>query len=972
MQGSGQKEVVIEQPIMGRHEAELVTTMYSRGQQPRTRADEIDDASQQGRLVANIIKTDEIRKDMSEREALAKQSLAVFSASERFDAYKIALERKAQYEERQQRQQQQAESNKRQKKEKEKERETQQIAPLSNGGQQKSDSYSNIFASKYALPPDCGEFISSRTSSGRSLYFPLRLETDIAKTLDKLTSLRGEQRMSSSQINRVVADIEEELDIAAAKRVSEQEFSLDQPSMDVDNIVNVDRCAKTKCTDSRLWVDKYRAKSYLDLVSDERTNRAVMQWVKEWDYCVFGKESVSAKKLDQQKLNTKPAEHSNGVSKFGNADKWKRPQRRILLLSGPPGLGKTTLAHIIARQAGYATIEINASDDRTASKIKDRVLGVTQTHSVRLGGNKKPQLLIIDEVDGASAAQSAQGDFVSMLVKLATAEEHTKAAADRGGNKRTGQKKRRSDQRPLLRPIICICNNAYAPVLRPLRQIAQCYHVNAPTSARLGKRLEEICVAEGIDFDAWSLVELAKQNEGDIRSCLNSLQMISTRGQKLETSSLQSNAIGTKDVQRSLFTIWAMVFTKPDASSLAFSKSSRSSLGKRSANGRMGQAVIEHEYAKMIVDSVRSSGEHERLMQGCFENYLRMEFRDLTHTRIANLCSDWFGFYDMVDMACRKNPSASDGLYGYLDYPVLAIHRTCSTPLGLSRGDFEYPHSEFEAFQGKQVALGIIQTLISSASSVRTRSTLNVSSVATGLLDYLLHILSPHLVTSNRHLLKGDERQRMARLLEVMSSWQMSFVQSKDANGQFVYRLEPPIDRLFGFMGQRPKHPILTMRYPVRQLVSQELERIRRFQQHAHEEKQEKVDSGQDERKLAAKREYLEKLFADPLASAGRADAAKRGLRDSTAADDDVQMMGQYGSGADASDDVVVVKDFFGRPVVKSKKNLTSPSKPSHSEQGSAGGQKTAAAGYRTWFHYFEGFSNAVRKPTQMKELFYF
>jgi len=32
----------------------------------------------------------------------------------------------------------------------------------------------------------------------------------------------------------------------------------------------------------------------------------------------------------------------------------------VALLSGPPGLGKTTLAHIVAQHAGYNVIEMNA------------------------------------------------------------------------------------------------------------------------------------------------------------------------------------------------------------------------------------------------------------------------------------------------------------------------------------------------------------------------------------------------------------------------------------------------------------------------------------------------------------------------------------------------------------------------------------------------------------------------------------
>lgn len=37
------------------------------------------------------------------------------------------------------------------------------------------------------------------------------------------------------------------------------------------------------------------------------------------------------------------------------------------------GLGKTTLAHVAARQCGYQPYEINASDDRTAASLVARI-----------------------------------------------------------------------------------------------------------------------------------------------------------------------------------------------------------------------------------------------------------------------------------------------------------------------------------------------------------------------------------------------------------------------------------------------------------------------------------------------------------------------------------------------------------------------------------------------------------------------
>jgi chromosome transmission fidelity protein 18 len=91
-------------------------------------------------------------------------------------------------------------------------------------------------------------------------------------------------------------------------------------------------------------------------------------------------------------------------------------------LSGPPGLGKTTLAHVVAAQAGYNVFEINArhvssslglnlvlralfSDARSGQVVDERIRPALESgYGV---GSSKPVLVVIDEIDGAT------GDNVS-------------------------------------------------------------------------------------------------------------------------------------------------------------------------------------------------------------------------------------------------------------------------------------------------------------------------------------------------------------------------------------------------------------------------------------------------------------------------------------------------------------------------------------------------------------------------------
>ena len=97
-------------------------------------------------------------------------------------------------------------------------------------------------------------------------------------------------------------------------------------------------------------------------------------------------------------------------------------------------MGKTTLAHIVAAQAGYNVFEINAryvsspaepnlslvillSDARSGQVVDERIRPALESgYAV---GSSKPVLVVIDEIDGATGDNVSSKIFMSAIyIKL--------------------------------------------------------------------------------------------------------------------------------------------------------------------------------------------------------------------------------------------------------------------------------------------------------------------------------------------------------------------------------------------------------------------------------------------------------------------------------------------------------------------------------------------------------------------------
>ncbi|GAA6010908.1 hypothetical protein JCM11491_004595 [Sporobolomyces phaffii] len=577
--------------------------------------------------------------------------------------------------------------------------------------------------------------------------------------------------------------------------------------------------------ETQLWTDRYRPKKFTDLLGDERVHRSALSWLKEWDNCVFkgnnaqrsGKGGASgAIKKERRNAGKRGRDGSSSSSSFGQPgygeeiapDPFGRPHEKILLLSGPPGLGKTTLAHVLARQAGYQVHEINASDDRTARVVEDRIRNALDSTSLSLGWNDKekkssaggagtmggngaarPTCVVVDEIDGA--ANGGDSSFIKTLVRLVTEGSSIKKPVKR----KNGTKAKKD--RPLLRPIICICNDLYAPVLRPLRPLAKIIRFQPPTNTMLTKRLRTICEMEAMKAENKHLTLLVETAEGDLRSCLNTLQFIKRRGNVVDERAIRSTSLGTKDTGTSSIQVLDRLFKKPPR--------------------KKGASHDDTKYVARIVRDVQTSGEYEKIAQGCFENYLLARDTDNEAFPRISDALDWLYFFDRLDGKLRSDRDYE--LLGYVPYAFVPWYPLFSSQ---TPNAVELPKTDYEMYL-QRTAHEEIATSFSLNLPLSVKSLFTGTTLVSELLPLFNRIVAPDLKPVNSQVVKNEERQRLMRTVNTMILTKTTFAIDKNEEGQLSYKLDPPIDVFVHYEGKRASD-IAPGRYAVRQMINREVE----------------------------------------------------------------------------------------------------------------------------------------------------
>jgi replication factor C small subunit len=158
-----------------------------------------------------------------------------------------------------------------------------------------------------------------------------------------------------------------------------------------------------------------------------------------------------------------------------------------LLLHGDAGTGKTTLAKIIVNAIDCDYLYVNASDERGIDTLREKIRGFAASVGFRTW-----KVVILDESDYLTRdAQAALRNLMETFSKSTR--------------------------------FILTCNYP-EKVIDPIQSRCQTFEIIPPTKKDVAKRLNDILINEGIQFEMQDLAVIVNSGYPDIRRVINAAQ----------------------------------------------------------------------------------------------------------------------------------------------------------------------------------------------------------------------------------------------------------------------------------------------------------------------------------------------------------------------------------------------------------------------------------------------------------------
>uniref|UniRef100_A0A8C0ZJM6 Replication factor C subunit 1 n=1 Tax=Cyanistes caeruleus TaxID=156563 RepID=A0A8C0ZJM6_CYACU len=345
-----------------------------------------------------------------------------------------------------------------------------------------------------------------KAEAGKRNFSPFKREADNKKY--KSTPEKGD---SSRFVKKETTAVRK---LADFRHKTVEEKGAPKPTGNLVSEVNEDG------TERLLWVDKYKPVSLKAIIGqqgEQSCANKLLRWLRNWHKNTFE---------DGQAKPSKTGSKDDGTG------------FKAALLSGPPGVGKTTTAALVCKELGYSYVELNASDTRSKNSLKEVVAESLNNTSIKdfcSGASSSvsgKHVLIMDEVDGMAGNEDRGG--IQELIGLI---RHTKI------------------------PIICMCNDRNHPKMRSLVHYCLDLRFQRPRLEQIKGAMMSIAFKEGLKIPPPAMQEIILAANQDIRQVLHNLNMWCAKDKSLTYDEAKTDASrAKKDIKLGPFDVVRKVF----------------------------------------------------------------------------------------------------------------------------------------------------------------------------------------------------------------------------------------------------------------------------------------------------------------------------------------------------------------------------------------------------------------------------
>ena len=217
--------------------------------------------------------------------------------------------------------------------------------------------------------------------------------------------------------------------------------------------------------------------------------------------------------------------------------------KKGVILSGPPGCGKTSAAIALANDMGWEVIELNASDARSGAVIEGTALraGLFQTFGNK--GLADRNLILLDEAD-------------NLYERAQQSKNKIKNYSDRGGKKAISKTLEQTKQ-----PVVITVNDLYNLTKgtgSKIKKLCLNLKFQRPSVVSIATALQNISESESLEIDNETIRTMAENVKGDLRGAINDLQALSEGNKKINQKDLKK--VGARDRETEMFETLNTIF----------------------------------------------------------------------------------------------------------------------------------------------------------------------------------------------------------------------------------------------------------------------------------------------------------------------------------------------------------------------------------------------------------------------------